>query len=488
MRQACGVGGAALTRVGFSVLIVACATAAAGCPAEGGGDLFLRLRTDVRPGVEFSTARVQLVGATTASDARQSVTYGPDDAAALLAGVRLADFNAVGSDSASIRVTLFDDAGRAVVERGIQVSNIRANTAVTAVITRDCRGVACPDPGGDPELTACLAGRCVSPRCIPEDMSACPSPSCAADEDCSAASPCADAICGSGACLQEPHDDRCGPAEWCSPENGCLPDGTVPADAGTDSGLVDGGLVDSGLVDSGLIDSGVADSGGIDAGDAGDSGSGDAGADTGADVGTGARCGDGSQDLGEQCDDGNTIAGDGCGPSCRIEGDSCRDPMDMAAVATANPDGTLTFVGSLAYATDSIDTSAISTPDRVLYWDAPSEGWMTWTTDTMALEFDSHIRARSDCALATSELARNDDFGGMYGPFGTSSFLKVAVTAGQRVFLIVEPNESGCCAFDLIVGMVPFLEIGMTCDPSFAARYCRPSATCAAADGGFTCQ
>src|SRR5688500_11523457 len=41
-------------------------------------------------------------------------------------------------------------------------------TTLTVLLSRTCLEVTCPAPGGDPALSTCRGGRCVSPRCSPD--------------------------------------------------------------------------------------------------------------------------------------------------------------------------------------------------------------------------------------------------------------------------------------------------------------------------------
>ncbi len=457
------------------LLVTVALLAAAGCEAQGGGALIVDLRSDLRPGYEFTRARVTLLGAGTDSDVRQERDFGPGDEASLVDGLRIAEFDAVDQSTASVRVTLIAPEGHTLLERVIRVSGLETSRAVTAILSRDCRGVQCPDPGGDAEQTECLAGRCVDPTCTPEDPTSCGTPACLNDTECGGLSSCATGVCGEGGvCLQVVDDTLCAADEYCLPETGCV---AVPSvtDAGMDAAT-------DGSTDA-TLDAGDAPDAGVDADAATDA---DADAVMDASAEGGPRCGDDVVDLGEACDDGNAIAGDGCSPTCRLEGDSCADALDMAVVGAVQPDGSLLVRSSLARATDSISVhSTYSTPDRIYYWDTPDEGWLIWSTDTATLEFDSYMCTRNVCTDATTSLGCNDDRGTI---MRLASIMHVGVAAGDRVYAIVEPNEAGCCEFDLVVSWRRYLEVGEACTPSYWEDDCRPPSRCVAVDGGNACQ
>ncbi|MEZ4340220.1 MAG: hypothetical protein R3B82_26660 [Sandaracinaceae bacterium] len=95
---------------------------------------------------------------------------------------------------------------------------LRADRAVTAVLTRECADVDC---SGDAML-ACLAGTCVDWSCTPETPEQCPTPECIADTDCPAApASCAAAACVAGSCLYTDVGFVCGGGSHCVPDVGC---------------------------------------------------------------------------------------------------------------------------------------------------------------------------------------------------------------------------------------------------------------------------
>lgn len=211
------------------------------CGGGGGHDLRVDLRTDLLPGVEFAVARAELVDV-----GRQ------DEIAALrgqrfLDGVRVATFADLPNGERDVRVRLLDSAGALVVERRVLLRQT-GDHGITVLVTRDCRGLACPGSDDDPRATTCLGGRCVDPRCL-EDESACPAAECATDAECGADVPCARGSCERGVCVVVAEADRCEAAQYCDPDDGCVSEG--PPDAGVDAGDPDAGGPDAGDPDAG---------------------------------------------------------------------------------------------------------------------------------------------------------------------------------------------------------------------------------------------
>lgn len=225
------------------------AVALLGC---GGGpvDLVIDVRSDLVPDVEVDAMTVALIGDETISRDLSAA----DD---LFAGVRAAAFRGVRRGERDVTVTLRSH-GAEVARRRVLL-DVRKTAGVTVVITRDCAGVVCPRPDGDPALTSCLGGRCVDPSCLDETTDACPEPACRLDADCPAGAPCASATCVAGACL---YGDRgtCGATEYCAALEGCRPrPGTPDVDGGADAGADAGEPPDAGGADAGGVDGGPGD-------------------------------------------------------------------------------------------------------------------------------------------------------------------------------------------------------------------------------------
>lgn len=206
----------------LTTLVVAC--------NSPGNTLVVDLRTDLAPGVEFDAVRVERLEGDAAGLFR---LHAADADLDYVAGARVSELE-VPSGTASLRVAVLR-AGGVVVERPVLVE-VAGATAVTVVVSRDCRGVSCPDAGDDPSETACLAGNCVEPSCVEELPETCEG-ICTNDAECPApAAACARAVCTtSGACLASPIVGECAAAEYCAPETGC-----APRSGGTDASCTDG--------------------------------------------------------------------------------------------------------------------------------------------------------------------------------------------------------------------------------------------------------
>lgn len=203
----------------------------AGCTSDVG--LLVDLRTDWVPGVEFTTTDVRVTDTegTTTQDMRGVLT----DAGG--GGTRIAEFFGLAGGEANLRVALVDASGNVLAERPVSVV-LSGTTLLTAVLTRDCRGVVCPDAA----LSACVGGRCAAAECTPETPEACTA-ECDADAACPSSAACALPRCLDGVCLNLGDDAACGASEYCDPESGCRPDPRLPmADAGVEPGGVECGV------------------------------------------------------------------------------------------------------------------------------------------------------------------------------------------------------------------------------------------------------
>jgi hypothetical protein len=195
-----------------------------GCTGDGDLELFVDMKTDYVGGVEATAVRTVLRAIATDEPLRDvTADLATTD---LTGGRRVAELSALSAGTYLVEVTLSGPGVDAT--RRIRV-DLDGSRAITAVITRDCAAVSCPNE--DASLTECLGGRCVSPRCSPEAPDSCPEPECVGDGECSTAIGCTDAICLEGACTARSVDDRCDIAEYCSPLEGCVTrPGVVPSD------------------------------------------------------------------------------------------------------------------------------------------------------------------------------------------------------------------------------------------------------------------
>lgn len=201
---------------------VAIAMVAEGCGGSG-AELLVDLKTDLVPGFEVDAIVVTLSREGGRVDGQTSSAVADQDFGA---GVRVATFEGLPGREHGVRVQLML-AGEPVIARDALLV-VSGRTAVTLVMTRDCRGVTCDDPGA----SACLAGRCVDPRCVEESPGACGAPECAAASGCSEGAACTRAACVVGACLYPPASGACGPGDRCDPDVGCVPADEGPLDAG----------------------------------------------------------------------------------------------------------------------------------------------------------------------------------------------------------------------------------------------------------------
>jgi len=217
--------------------------------------LLVDVRTDYRPGVEFSRVRVE-AGPADGSDAPRSVEVPVDasEASAWLGGRRVTELAEVPTGDIRVVATLLRASGEILGRQQVRIAYAGVTRGITLVISRDCRGATCPPPGGAPAMAACLSGMCVDESCSPDDLSACPAPACTSDGECGAGlAACASGVCIAGRCFSTPDDSMCA-SGLCDPQLGC---------SGDDAGMPDAG----------------------DAGDTGTGDAGDAGVDTGVDAG-----------------------------------------------------------------------------------------------------------------------------------------------------------------------------------------------------------
>ncbi len=170
-----------------------------GC-ADPGIDLLVELRTDLEPGVDFTSIRTILDDGPTQE---RAVFIGED----WMTANRIAEFPSLLPGAREVRVVLLDDAGAVVVDRPTTfVQDDDYGLRVT--ITRDCVGVVCPGPTDARDLGACHGGACVSTDCIQTGDGFCPDAQCATDADCGAdAASCTNVRCVEGLCMEGPSLD-----------------------------------------------------------------------------------------------------------------------------------------------------------------------------------------------------------------------------------------------------------------------------------------
>lgn len=211
------------------------------------GRLLVDVRTDLVPGLEFDTAETTVVGAD-GPPIRATARLEQD----WLAGRRVADVETAGESTVRVRLLRGESA---LVDRTATL-RVRGLSAVTLVMSRACLGRACPDPGGAPTTSACLAGECVETRCNETEAPFCVA-QCTASAECAVRADCASGRCLDGLCFAVADHTRCAVGEACHPDLGCLafparpdggppvePDAAVP-DAARDTGAPDAGCPDS---------------------------------------------------------------------------------------------------------------------------------------------------------------------------------------------------------------------------------------------------
>ncbi|MGE3636889.1 MAG: hypothetical protein AB7P00_43700, partial [Sandaracinaceae bacterium] len=231
------VGG--VLRIGGWILGAMIAT---GCDADR-VTLAIDLRTDFSVPQEITEAITELRDPSGAMIERRTVSLDAMDDP--IAGVRLAELDVAPGDYL-VTTSLRDPAGTMVGSRDV-LATVRRATAITVVITRNCRGVECP--ASDPLATECLGGVCVRPECSPQTAELCPEPACGADDECPAGPfACLRPVCLGGGCGLRADSSMCEPEQRCDPTVGCVGETIVDAGA-SDAGRADGGTaLGSGLV------------------------------------------------------------------------------------------------------------------------------------------------------------------------------------------------------------------------------------------------
>jgi hypothetical protein len=191
------------------------------CTACGDGEasLVVELRTDYAPGADFSSVETSVEAGGVAREAIPAAAASSDD---FVAGERIAQFDALPTGAALVRVALRDGDGALVATRLTRLE-LNGTTGLIVTISRSCAEVRCPGATDDASETECFEGRCVPPTCQP-----------AMPETCGAGTD------GGGADAGE--------------VDGGVDAGEV--DGGADAGEVDGGPADSGTVgtDGGMTD------------------------------------------------------------------------------------------------------------------------------------------------------------------------------------------------------------------------------------------
>ena len=229
------------SRARFAALLLALFLGAA---CDGSGLLLLvELRTDLRPGYDFVTARTTIVEAPAGGGRGDRVTLAVATSDDFTTGQRIAELGDLPAGTYSLVIELMDTTSVVIALRRLRVE-LAADHAATVVITSDCFGVSCPAPMDAPEATECLSGRCVTPDCSVEHPDGCGT-GCASAADCTDGAACAERSCLDGECFRHANDAACGAGEYCDVHAGCVPlpivrdGGAPPPDGGspeTDAG------------------------------------------------------------------------------------------------------------------------------------------------------------------------------------------------------------------------------------------------------------
>ena len=195
--------------------------------------LHVDVKTDYVPGDDFDGIRVEIGSGDLAPRVEQFVDLRAD----YVRGRRVASAS-VSEGTIEVVVSMVDD-GNVLASRVASVEVGRGVTVATVVITRNCRGVMCPAPGGDSLLRSCYGGRCADPRCTMETPEFCPV-LCLSDNEC-AGSGCFEGSCEAGVCFSVARDGACSSGERCRSDGLCVPEG----DAGApDSSVPDASVPD----------------------------------------------------------------------------------------------------------------------------------------------------------------------------------------------------------------------------------------------------
>ncbi len=271
--------------------------------------LVVDVKTDYLPGYQFSGVRTEV------GDVELNQVLAHEDTLAsigddFLVGRRVADLSGVTPGNAALRVTLVDRNG-AVAAR-TTVLTLRGQQALTVLITSSCHEVSCPQADDDASLTACVGGRCVDPRCSPQNPEYCGTPGCQSDADCGSPVSCGHGLCSDGECLVAPDSSLCGPDEICDAQRGCvfLPGadgGAVVMDAGSGCAATTETSCDDGLDDDcdGRIDCADDDCLGASCDDGTQCTESDACAADGTCTGTAITCADDNPCTDDGCDPGS---------------------------------------------------------------------------------------------------------------------------------------------------------------------------------------
>jgi hypothetical protein len=190
-----------------------------GCESET-LDIFVDLRTDWVPVVEFARVETELTLASREGEARVS-SFDVEPGADFIDGERIAELRDIPPGDHPLSVRLFTEE-RTILASQRLVLSVRRSFGTVVLITRACGLVDCPGPADPPHFTQCLDGVCVDERCTDSTPEYCPPPRCRDDTECVPELECAVGICVRGVCAYPPDDSMCeAEIETCDPSSGC---------------------------------------------------------------------------------------------------------------------------------------------------------------------------------------------------------------------------------------------------------------------------
>lgn len=154
--------------------------------------------SDLVPQHEVATIQADLIlggdstsGLLVGQTSERTLTLGDP----LAQGVDVAAFEGLDAGDYTIRVTCRRSNGEVVARNVVVLTKSVASMSVRVHVTRECFLVDCEQAGA---MNACLAGRCVAPRCAPETPEFCPPDLnlfCETSEDCLEGYECVGGMC-----------------------------------------------------------------------------------------------------------------------------------------------------------------------------------------------------------------------------------------------------------------------------------------------------
>jgi hypothetical protein len=314
-------------------------SAAASCKSKGVA-LSVDLRTDYVPGREIGDIVTEVApDGSGAQSVNHPISSGEKQ---FVEGTRIADFGDLPSGNISVKVKVLSPDGSQLVERVARLS-ISGDYALTMVISRNCEGIVCPEPGGDTFASTCDRGKCVRPECTVVTTKFCAPPECSKDDDCKTDVACVEPHCTLGTCLFLPNDSKCKPGQTCDVARGCFPPDTGSCTASSSTELNCGDGVDDDC--DGKTDCADADCAGKTCEDGDKCTEGDTCTDGACKPGTKKSCDDGNPcTLDGECADGScpTPTPNPCDDMNPCTTDSCDMATGCAHVNNTEPcnDGT----------------------------------------------------------------------------------------------------------------------------------------------------